>query len=61
MRVSFLLTLLVSIMFSASNRFFVTSDYWSLQWGQTMNTVYASDGTQQDRLPVSLKVGRIYF
>ena len=57
----FLLTLLVSILFSASTRFFVTSDYWSLHWGQTLNTGYASDSTQQDRLPVSLEVGRIYF
>ena len=28
----FLLILLVSIMFIVSNRFFVTSDWWSLQW-----------------------------
>ena len=26
-----------------------------------LNTVYASDSIQQERLPVSLEVGRIYF
>ena len=26
-----------------------------------MNTVYASDSIQQERLPVGLEVGRIYF
>ena len=26
-----------------------------------LNTAYASDSIQQERLPVSLKVGRIYF
>ena len=31
----FLLILLVSILFSVSSRFFVTSDCWSLQWGKT--------------------------
>ena len=31
----FLLILLVSILFSVSSRFFVTSDCWSLQWEKT--------------------------
>ena len=31
----FLLILLVSILLSVSNHFFVTSDCWSLQWGKT--------------------------
>ena len=31
----FLLILLVSILFSISNRFYVTSDCWNLPWGKT--------------------------
>ena len=31
----FLLILLVSILFNVSSRLFVTSDFWSLQWGKT--------------------------
>ena len=58
----FLLILLVSILFSVSNLFFLTSDYWSLQWGKTDWIQFAaSDSTQQERLLVSLVVGRIYF
>ena len=42
--------------------FFVTSNWWSLQWEKKrLNRVYASDSIQQERLPVSLKVGRIYL
>ena len=61
MRVRFilrlLLILLVSILFSVAV-IFLTSDCRSLQWEKT---VCASDSIQQERLPVSLEVGRIYF
>ena len=60
-RFTFFWILLVSILFSVSNSFFVTSDYWSVWWGKTLNTVYASYSIQQERLPISLEVGRIYF
>ena len=54
----FFLILLVSILFIVSNRFLL------LQIDEVYNeknTVYTSDSTQQERLPISLKVGRIYF
>ena len=51
----FLLILLVSILFIVSNRFYVTMRK------NKLNTVYASDSIQQDRLAVSLKVARIWF
>ena len=52
---------LVSILLSVSSRFFVTLDCWSLQWGKTDWIVCANDSIQQERLFVSLGVGRIYF
>ena len=60
--VFFLIILLVSILFSASNRFdcYFRLLKFTLKKNR-LNTVYASDGIQQERLPVSLKVGRIYF
>ena len=60
----FLLILLVSVLFSVSNRFFVTSDYLLLQVyseENRLNTVYPCDSIQQERLPVNLEAGRIYF
>ena len=58
----FLIILLVSILFSASNRFdcYFRLLNFTLRKNR-LNTVYASDGIQQERLPVSLKVVRIYF
>ena len=54
----FLLILLVLILFIVSNRFLL------LQIDEVYyekNTVYASDSIQQERLSISVKVGRIYF
>ena len=54
----FFLILLVSILFIVNNRFLL------LQIDEVYNeknTVYTSDSIQQERLPISLKVGRIYF
>ena len=54
----FFVILLVSILFIVSNRFLL------LQIDEVYNeknTVYASDSIQQERLSISLKVGRIYF
>ena len=56
----FLLFLLVSILFSVSNRFvwYFRLLKFTLRKNR-LNTVYASDSIQQERLPVSLEVGRI--
>ena len=58
----FLLILLVLILFNASNRFVC---YFRLlkfiPRKNRLNTVYAGDSIQQERLPVSLEAGRIYF
>ena len=58
----FLIILLVWLLFSASNRFdcYFRLLNFTLRKNR-LNTVYASDGIQQERLPVSLKVVRIYF
>ena len=58
----FLLFLLVSILFSVSNRFvwYFRLLKFTLR-KKRLNTVYASDSIQQERLPVSLEVGRIKF
>ena len=58
----FLLILLVSILFSASNRFdcYFRLLKFTLRKNR-LNTVYARDSIQQERLPVSLEVGKTYF
>ena len=58
----FLLILLVSILFSASNRFvcYFRLLKFTLRKNR-LNTVYARDSIQQGRLPVSLEVGKTYF
>ena len=59
----FLLILLDSISFSVSNRF-VCYCFRLLKFAlrkNKLNTDYASDSIQQERLPAGLKVGRIYF
>ena len=55
----FLLILLVSIFFSANNHFVCYVEVYAEE--NRLNTVYAGDSIQQERLPVSLEVGRIYF
>ena len=58
----FLLILLVSIFFNVNNRFFCYFRLLKFTMRKNrLNTVYTSDGIQQERLPVSLEVGRIYF
>ena len=58
----FLLILLVLILFLVSNRFFCYFRLMKFTMRKNrLNTVYASDSIQQERLPVSLEVGRIYF
>ena len=57
----FLLILLVSVLFSVSNRFLLLQTIEVFNRKNKLSTVYASDIIQQERLPVSLEVGRIYF
>ena len=58
----FLLILLVSILFSASNRFVCYFRLFKFALRKNrLNTVYVGDSIQQERLPVSFEVGRIYF
>ena len=57
----FSLILLVSILFIVSNRFLLFRLMKFTMRKNRLNTVYASDNIQHKRLPVSLKVGRIYF
>ena len=58
----FLLILLVSILFSASNRFDCYFRLLKFALSKNrLNTVYALDSIQQERLPVSLEVGKTYF
>ena len=58
----FLLILLVLILFIVSNRFFCYFKLMKFTMRKNrLKTVYASDSIQQERFPVSLKVGRIYF
>ena len=57
----FLLILLVSVLFSVSNRFLLLQIIEVFNRKNKLSTVYASDIIQQERLPVSLEVGRIYF
>ena len=58
----FLLILLISILLIVSSRFFC--DFRLLEFAMKKNrsnTVCPSDSIQQERLPVSLEVGGIYF
>ena len=59
----FLLILLVSILFSVNitNRFCYFKLLKFTMRKNGFNTVYASDSIQQERLPFSLEVRRIYF
>ena len=58
----FLLILLVLILFIVGNRFFLLLEIDEVyNEKKTDLIVYASDSIQQERLPVSLEVGRIYF
>ena len=57
----FLLILLVLILFIVSNRFLLLQMMKFTMRKNRLNTVYASYSIQQERLPVSLKVGGIYF
>ena len=58
----FLLILLVVILFIVVNRFFLLLEIDEVyNEKKTDLIVYASDSIQQERLPVSLEVGRIYF
>ena len=57
----FLLILLASILFSVSNRFFSTRLMKFAISKNRLHTVCASDSIQQERLPVNLEVGKIYF
>ena len=57
-----LLILLVSILFSASNQFVYY--FRLLKFTLTknrLNTIYGGDNIQQERLAVSLEIGRRYF
>ena len=61
MRVScFLIILLVSILLSVIVFCYFRLTKFAMSKNR-LNTVYASDSIQQERLPVSLKVGTIYF
>ena len=54
--------LLVSILFSFSNSSVCYFRLFNFTLRKNrLNTVYASDSIQQERLSVSLEVGRIYF
>ena len=60
----FLLFLLASILFSVSNHFFffLLLQIVEVTMGKNrLNTVHATNSIQQERLPVSLEVGRMYF
>ena len=57
----FLLVLLVSILFRVVIVFCCFKLLKFTMRKSRLNTVYASDITQQERLPVSPEVGRIYF
>ena len=57
----FLLILLVLILFIVSNRFLLLQIDEVYNEKNRLNTVYASESIQQERFPVSLKDGRIYF
>ena len=59
----FLLILLVPMLSSVTNRFFFCYFRLSMLTMRKirLNTVYTNDGIQQERLPISLEVGRIYF
>ena len=55
----FLLILLVLILFIVSNRFFCHFKLMKFTMRKnSLKTVYANDSIQQERFPVSLKVGR---
>ena len=57
-----LLILLVSILLSDSNRFVCCFRLLKFTLGKNRsNTVYTGDSIQQERLSVTLEVGRIYF
>ena len=57
-----LLILLVSILLSDSNRFVCCFRLLKFTLRKNrLNTVYTSDNIQQERLSISLEVGRIYF
>ena len=57
-----LLILLVSILFSASNQFVYYFRLLKFTLPKSrLNTVYAGDSIQQERLVVSLEIGRRYF
>ena len=58
----FLLILLVSLLFSTSNRFasYFTLLKFTLRKNR-LNSVYTSASIQQERLPVSMEIVRIYF
>ena len=61
MRVScFLIILLVSILLSVIVFCYFRLTKFAMSKNR-LNTVYASDSIQQERLPVSLKVGTICF
>ena len=53
----------ISFIYTVSNRFFF--GYFRLlkftMRKYRLNAVYASDSIQQERMPISLEVGRIYF
>ena len=55
----FLIILLVSVLFSVNNCF--VCYFRLLKFIHMLNSVYVSDNIQQEKLPVSLEVGRIYF
>ena len=57
----FLLFLLASILFSVSNHFFLLQIVEVTMGKNRLNTVHATNSIQQERLPVSLEVGRMYF
>ena len=58
----FLLILLISILFSTSNCFVSYFILLKVTLKKNrLNSIYASAGIQQERLPVSMEVGRIYF
>ena len=57
----FFLILLFSILFIVSNRFLLLQIHKFTMRKSRLNKVYASDSIQQEKLPASLKVGRIYF
>ena len=57
-----LLILLVSILRSHSNRFVCYFRLLKFTMGKIrLHIVYICDSIQQERLPISLEVGRIYF